>query len=159
MYTHTSTRTHIHPCQTSIKRTHLHVGVSHSRKPVCDSVHVPAQAMNPINPGVKWCKEPSLIAFPHCLPSLPSLIAFPHCLPSLPSLIAFFGWLTVVVLHAIFVGFHNTSAGDFGTFVTFHGGTPGVSETSGSRGADDAHGPSTAHHRQPLRPFSSAPNT
>jgi hypothetical protein len=63
--------------------------------------------MNPINPGVKWWKEPSLIAF--------------------------FGWLTVVVLYAIFVGFHNTYAGDFGTFVTFHGGTPGVSETSGSR--------------------------
>jgi len=70
-------------------------------------VHVPAQAMNPINPGAKWWKEPSLIAF--------------------------FGWLTVVVLYAILLGFHNTYAGDFGTFVTFHGGTPGVSETSGSR--------------------------
>ena len=41
--------------------------------------------------------------------------------------------LTVVVPHAIFVGVHNTYAGDFGPFVTFHGGTPGVSETSGSR--------------------------
>ena len=56
--------------------------MSHSCKPVCDSVHVPAQAMNPINPGVKRWKEPFLIAF--------------------------FGWLTVVVLYAIFVGFHNT---------------------------------------------------
>jgi len=46
-----------------VTRTHLHVGVSHSCKPVCDSVHVPAQAMNSINPGVKWWKEPSLIAF------------------------------------------------------------------------------------------------
>jgi len=63
--------------------------------------------MNPINPGVKRCKEPFLIAF--------------------------FGWLTVVVLYAILVGFHNTYAGNFGTFGTFHGGTPGVSETSGSR--------------------------
>ena len=70
-------------------------------------MHVTAQAMNPINPGVKWWKEPSLIAF--------------------------FGWLTVKVLYAIFVGFHSTYTGDFGTFVTFHGGTPGVSETSGSR--------------------------
>ena len=57
--------------------------------------------------GVKWWKEPSLIAF--------------------------FGWLTVVILYAIFVGFHNTYAGDFGSFVTFHGSTPGVSELSGSR--------------------------
>ena len=46
-----------------VTRTHLHVGVSHSCEPVCDSVHVPAQAMNSINPGVKWWKEPSLIAF------------------------------------------------------------------------------------------------
>ena len=63
--------------------------------------------MNSINPGVKGWKEPSLMAF--------------------------IGQLHVVVLCAIFVGFHNTYAGDFGTFVTFHGGTPGVSETSGSR--------------------------
>ena len=63
--------------------------------------------MNPINPGVKRWKEPFLIAF--------------------------FGWLTVVVLYAIFVGFHSTYTGDFGTFVTFHGGTPGVSETLESR--------------------------
>jgi hypothetical protein len=63
--------------------------------------------MNPINPGVKWWKKPSLIAF--------------------------FGCLTVVVLYAILVGFHNTYAGNFGTFGTFHGGTPGVPETSGSR--------------------------
>ena len=63
--------------------------------------------MNSINPGVKWWKEPFLIAL--------------------------FDWLTVVALYATFVGFHNTNAGDFGTFVTFHGGTPGVSETSGSR--------------------------
>ena len=90
-----------------VTRTHLHVGVSHSCKPVCDSVHVPAQAMNSINPGVKWWKEPSLIAF--------------------------FGQLPVVVLDAIFVGFHNTYAGDFGPFVTFHGGAPGVSETLESR--------------------------
>ena len=79
----------------------------HSCKPVGDSVHVTAQAMNPINPGVKWWKELCLIAF--------------------------FGWLTVVELYAIFVGFHNTYTGDSRTFVTFHGGTPGVSETSGSR--------------------------
>ena len=71
--------------------------MSHSCKPVCDSVHVPAQAMNPINPGAKWWKEPSLIAF--------------------------FGWLTVVVFYAIFEGFHSTYAGDFGTFVTFQSGT------------------------------------
>ena len=63
--------------------------------------------MNSINPCVKRWKEPSLIAV--------------------------FGHLTVVVLYAIFVGFHNTYAGDFGTFVTLHGGTTGVSETSGSR--------------------------
>ena len=31
---------------------------------------------------------------------------------------AVFGQLPVVVLYAIFVGFHNTYAGDFGTFVT-----------------------------------------
>ena len=115
--THARTRTHacaerktesVHAhTHIRVKRTHLHVEVSHSCKPVCDSVHVPAQAMNPINPGAKWWKEPSLIAF--------------------------FGWLTVVVLYAILLGFHNTYAGDFGTFVTFHGGTPGVSETSGSR--------------------------
>ena len=72
---------------------------------VCNSVHVPAQAMNSINPGVKWWKEPCLIAF--------------------------FGQLPGVVLYAIFVGFHNTYAGDFGPFVTFHGGAPGVSETFG----------------------------
>ena len=54
------------------------------------------QAMNPINPGVKWWREPSLIAF--------------------------FGWQPVVVLYAIFVGFHNPYAGDFGPFVTFHDG-------------------------------------
>ena len=100
------TQTRVH-AQTYIrvKRTHLHVGVSHSRKSVCDKVHVPAQAMNSINLGVKRWKEPSLIAF--------------------------FGQLPVVVLYAIFVGFHNTYAGDFGPFVTFHGGAPGVSETFG----------------------------
>jgi hypothetical protein len=54
------------------------------------------QAMNPINPGVKWWREPSLIAF--------------------------FGWQPVVVLYAIFFGFHNPYAGDFGPFVTFHDG-------------------------------------
>ena len=101
-----------------VKRTHLHVGVSHSCKLVCNSVHVPAQAMNSINPGVKWWKEPALIAF--------------------------FGQLPGVVLYAIFVGFHNTYAVDFGTFVTFHGGTPGMSENLRSRQASDAHCPSTA---------------
>ena len=64
----------------------------HSCKLVCNSVRVPAQAMNSINPGVKWCCG------------------------------------TLWVLYAIFVGFHDTYAGDFGPFVTFHGGTPGVSE-------------------------------
>ena len=59
-------------------------------------MHTRAQAMNPINPGVTWWKEPSLIAF--------------------------FGWQPVVVLYAIFVGFHNPYAGDFGPFVTFHDG-------------------------------------
>ena len=39
--------------------------------------------------------------------------------------------MPVVVRYAIFVGFHNTYAGDFGPFVTFHGGAPGVSETFG----------------------------
>ena len=51
-----------------VKRTHLHVGVSHSRKPACDKVHVPAQAMNSINLGVKRWKEPLLIAFIGQLP-------------------------------------------------------------------------------------------
>ena len=56
--THTHTRVHAHT-YIRVKRTHLHVGVSHSRKPVCDSVHVRAQAMNSINLGVKRWKEPS----------------------------------------------------------------------------------------------------
>ena len=59
---------------------------------VCNSVHVPAQAMNSINPGVKRWKEPSLIAF--------------------------FGQLHVAVLYAIFVGFDNTY-GDFGPLSPF----------------------------------------
>jgi hypothetical protein len=63
--------------------------------------------MNSINLGVKRWKEPCLIAFS--------------------------GQLLVVVLYAIFVGFHNTYAGDVGPFVTFHGGAPGVSETLESR--------------------------
>ena len=63
--------------------------------------------MNSINPEVKWWKEPFLIAL--------------------------LGWLAVVVLYAIFEGFQNTYAGEIGTFVTFHGSTPGVSKTSGSR--------------------------
>ena len=102
VHAHTCTRTHIHPCQ-----THTSARKSVLCKPVCDSVHVRTQAMNPINPGVKWWKELCLIAF--------------------------FGWLTVVELYAIFVGFHNTYTGDSRTFVTFHGGTPGVSETLQSR--------------------------
>ena len=61
--------------------------------------------MNSINLGVKRWKEPSLIAF--------------------------IGQLPVVVLYAIFVGFHNTYADDFGSFVTFHSDAPGVSETFG----------------------------
>ena len=61
VYTHTHTYIHI-------KHTHLHVEVSHSCKHVCDSVHVPAQAMNSINPGVKRWKEPSLIDFISQLP-------------------------------------------------------------------------------------------
>ena len=74
--------------------------------------------MNSINPGVKWWQEPSLIAF--------------------------FGQLPVVVPDAIFVEFHNTYAGDFGSFVTFHGGAPGVSDTLKSRWTSVAHCPSTA---------------
>jgi len=66
-HTHTHTRVHTHT-YIRVKRTHLHVGVSHSCKPVCDSVHVPAQAMNSINLGVKRWKEPSLIAFIGQLP-------------------------------------------------------------------------------------------
>ena len=76
-----------------VTRTHLHVGVSHSCKPVCDSVHVPAQAMNSMNPGVKWWKEPFLIAL--------------------------FDWLTVVVLYATFVGFHNTTRATSGPLSPF----------------------------------------
>ena len=63
--------------------------------------------MNSINPCVQRWKEPSLITF--------------------------IGQLPVVVLYAIFEGFHNTYAGDFGPFVTFHGGVPAVSETFESR--------------------------
>ena len=61
--------------------------------------------MNSINPGVKRWREPSLTAFISQLP--------------------------VVVLYAIFEGFHNTYADDFGPFVTFHSDAPGVSETFG----------------------------
>ena len=68
----------------------------------CVHVHTPGgkeglmRSMNPINPGVTWWKEPSLIVF--------------------------FGWQPFVVVYAIFVGFHNPYAGDFGPFVSFHDG-------------------------------------
>ena len=63
VHTHVHTHTHVYThTYIRIKHTHLYVGVSHSCKPVCDSVHVPAQAMNSINLGVKRWKEPSLIA-------------------------------------------------------------------------------------------------
>ena len=55
------------------------------------------EAMNPINPGTIWYKEPSLIFF--------------------------FGWQPVVALYAILFGFHNQYTGDFGPFVTFHDGS------------------------------------
>ena len=54
---------------------------------------MPAQAINPINPGVKWWKEPFLIAL--------------------------FDWLTVVVLYATFVGFHNTTRATSGPLSPF----------------------------------------
>ena len=68
----------------------------------CVHIHTPGgkeglmKSMNPINPGVTWWKEPSLIVF--------------------------FGWQPFVVVYAIFVGFHNPYAGDFGPFVSFHDG-------------------------------------
>ena len=66
---------------------------------------------------------------------------------------AVFGQLPVVVLYAIFVGFHNTYAGDFGPFVTFHGGAPGVSETMESRWTSVVHCPAPPQASPPSAPI------